>query len=82
VKTVEAYNDAASQAVFALFEKALRPAMATAAPDWLLHHIELVRRPNFDTGDERVEIRLVIKPIGLVRTAADPPSDLRLLGKQ
>jgi hypothetical protein len=68
--TLHAYNDAQSQAVFALFKRALEPAMAAAAPDWLLHHIELIRKEDFNTGDEKVEIRLVIKPIGSVRSAS------------
>lgn len=67
------YNDAHSRAVFMRFEAALKPLLAQVAPDWLLHHMEL-RRDIVDYTDERVEIRLVIKPIGSARVADD--SDL------
>lgn len=61
------YNDAQSLALVGAFQDALGPLMANIAPDWLLHHIELARKTNFDTLDECVEIRLVIKPIGTAK---------------
>ena len=71
--TFTAYNDAYSRAVFKEFEDRLKPLLAQVAPDWLLHHMELQRRRDFDTMDERVEIRLVIKPIGSAKFAPDRP---------
>ncbi len=67
------YNDTHSRAVFMAFEERLKPLLAQVAPDWLLHHMELQRRVEHDTMDERVEIRLVIKPIGSARFASDRP---------
>ncbi len=64
MKTMQAYNDAASQAVFRAFEERLKPLLAEVAPDWLLHHMEIHRRGDVLMDDERVEIRLVITPIG------------------
>jgi hypothetical protein len=61
------YNDAYSRAVFQKFKEALEPTLARVAPYWLLHHIEMMRRTEFDAMDERVEIRLVIKPIRKTR---------------
>lgn len=63
----QAHNDAHSRQVFMAFKEALSPLMANVAPDWLLHHIEMWRSTESDTMDERVEIRLVIKPIGQAR---------------
>lgn len=66
------YNDVASRNMVELFRKALAPAMATAAPDWLMHHIEIVRNPRgFERGTDDVEIRLVLRPIGSVRAVPD-----------
>ena len=70
-----AYNDAHSRAVFLKFKEALGPTLANVAPDWMLHHIEMMRKTEFDTMDERVEIRLVIKPIGSARFGK-PDDDL------
>lgn len=61
------YNDAHSSALVMAFRDALEPLMVNVAPDWLLHHIELARKTNFDTLDECVEIRLIIKPIGTAK---------------
>jgi len=69
------YNDAHSRAVFMAFQAAIAPLMERVAPDWLLHHMEMHRRHEPDMG-ERVEIRLVIKPIGEARVV-DPDGDLR-----
>lgn len=71
----QAHNDAHSRQVLLAFKAALSPLMANVAPDWLLHHIEMRRSTESDTMDERVEIRLVIKPIGQARFA-DPDADL------
>ncbi len=62
-----AYDDAHSRAVFLKFKEALEPLMATVAPDWLLHHIKMERRVDYDTMGDIVEIRLVIKSIGSAR---------------
>jgi hypothetical protein len=71
-----AYNDAASRAMVLRFRAALGPLMEQVAPDRLLHHIELHReREDFGHG-ERVEIRLVIKPIGQANIV-DPDGDLK-----
>jgi hypothetical protein len=67
------HNDTHSRAVFKAFESRLKPLLADVAPDWLLHHMELQRRIEHDTMDERVEIRLVIKPVGSARFASDRP---------
>ena len=72
------YNDTSSQAVVAMFRKALEPAMAVAAPDFLLHHIEIVRNPRgFERGTDDVEIRLVMRPIGTARVIPDAPERLK-----
>jgi hypothetical protein len=71
--TYTAYDDAHSRAVFKEFEDRLKPLLANVAPDWLLHHMELRRRRDFDAMDERVEILLVIKPIGSAKFAPDRP---------
>jgi hypothetical protein len=68
------YKDAHSRAVFKAFEEQLGPLMAKVAPDWLLHHME-IRRGLDREFQERVEIRLVIKPIGEARFG-DPDADL------
>lgn len=65
------YNDEASRAVFHRFKSALGPTLEEVAPNWLLHHIEMRRQSDWDTKEERVEIRLVIKPIGQARFAKD-----------
>lgn len=67
-----AYNDAAARATLMRFEAALKPLMADVAPDWLLHHMEIVR----DLPEEQVRIVLVCKPIGSARLA-DADADLR-----
>ena len=75
MKQYQAYNDAHSRAVFLKFKEAIGPTLAQVAPDWILHHMELMRHNDFDKMEERVEIRLVIKPIGLARVV-DDDSDL------
>ena len=70
--TYQEYADSHSRALFELFAQRLKPLLAEVAPDWLLHHIEL-RRRNDEAMEERVEIRLVIKPIGSARFASDTP---------
>lgn len=62
------HNDAYSRAVFLRFKEALAPLMVDIAPDWLLHHIEMERDMDCRDMSERVQIRLVIKPIGEART--------------
>jgi hypothetical protein len=73
MKRYTEYNDKHSKAVFKAFEERLKPLLADVAPDWLLHHMEIQRRVEHDTMDERVEIRLVIKPIGSAKFASDRP---------
>ena len=74
MKNYTAYNDAASRAMVDMFRRALAPAMEVAAPDWLLHHVEIVRNPHgFQRDTDDVEIRLVIRPIGSVRAVPDKP---------
>lgn len=63
-----AYNDAHSRALVDAFREAIGPTLAQVAPDWMLNHIELRRDEDFVTNEQRVEIRLVIKPIGQART--------------
>ena len=58
------YCDAYSRAVFKAFEDAIKPVIATATPDWLLHHMEIKRRDSGFERPEEVEIRLVLRPIG------------------
>ena len=73
--TWTAHNDAYSRAVFLRFRDALGPLMADVAPDWLLHHIEMMRDLDPRDMSERVMIRLVIKPIGEARVI-HPDADL------
>ena len=75
------YHDAHSRALVLAFREAIKPLLEKVAPDWLLHHIELNRRTEQDFT-ERVEIRLVIKPIGsanLSHEDADLATGLRRL---
>ncbi len=58
------YYDAHSRALVLAFREAINPTLEKVAPDWLLHHIELSRRMDEKDFTYRVEIRLVIKPIG------------------
>ena len=69
--TYTAYNDAESCAVFRRFEQRLAPLLAEVAPDWLLHHMTLMRDTDHKDMTEQVVIRLVIKPIGSVRVVDD-----------
>lgn len=71
------YHDAHSRAVFMAFQEALGPLMERITPDWLLHHMEIRRLNGFDAvaDQDRVEIRLVIKPIGSARLS-DQDADL------
>jgi len=79
MKTVTEYNDAASRAMVDMFRRALAPAMEVAAPDWLLHHVEIVRDPHgFERETEEVEIRLVIRPIGFARVVPEKPTALKI----
>ena len=73
--TWTAHNDAYSRAVFLRFKEALEPLMANVAPDWLLHHIEMMRDLDPRDMSDRVMIRLVIKPIGEARVI-HPDADL------
>ena len=64
------YNDAQARQLVAMFRAALAPLMEKVAPDWLLHHIELIRDVDKDFR-ERTVIRLVIYPIGEAREVPD-----------
>lgn len=78
-----AHNDAYSRALYLRFKNALEPLLAQVAPDWLMHHMELVRDQAEFGLDERVEIRIVIKPAGSARVVddmADLATGLRRLG--
>ena len=66
------HNDAYSRAVFLRFKEALAPLMVDIAPDWLLHHIEMERDMDCRDMSERVQIRLVIKPIEVARAMGIP----------
>ncbi len=61
------HNDAYSRAVFMRFSEALKPLMASIAPDWILHHIEMKRRENWSLQAGDVAITLIIRPIGETR---------------
>ena len=79
----EAHYDAYSRAVFKAFEDKLKPLMAQAAPDWLLHHMEIRRNTRHDFEGE-VEIRLVIRPIGSAKfrdTDADLLTGYKRIGQ-
>lgn len=71
--TYTVHNDEYSRSIFKAFEEQLKPLLAQVAPDWLLHHMELRRRTEEDTMEERVEIRLVMKPLGSAKFASDRP---------
>ena len=72
----KAFDDAHARAVYKAFEDLLKPFMAQATPDWLLHHMEIRRQMHDLDHVEEVHLRLVLRTIGSVR-AADPEADLR-----
>jgi len=66
-------EDARSREIFKKFEEALGVVLPQVAPDWLLHHMELRPHRDFETEEERVEIRLILKPLGSVKVVRDKP---------
>jgi hypothetical protein len=75
----KAYNDAASRMIFERFRQRLAPLMEEVAPDWLLHHMEIRRLHHFEQEGEKVEIRLVIKPLGFAREVPENDRASRML---
>jgi len=56
------HSDTQSRAVFDAFAEALQPVLNQIDPRWSVHHLELVRPGiDFQTMEEHVEIRIVIK---------------------
>ena len=74
-----AYNDAAALHTVRMFRECLEPLLERIAPDQMLHHIKIVRHPDYPAVDE-TEVRLVLRPIGSVRDVSNAlPQDKPLL---
>lgn len=57
-------------------KKRLPPVMANAAPNHMIHHIEMVRREESFRRPEELALTIVLRPLGSARVV-DDGSDLQ-----
>lgn len=65
------FNDAHSRMLYQMLRETLTPVLANAAPDHMIHHIEIVRRDESFRRPEELALTIVLRPIGSVRTVDD-----------
>lgn len=65
------YADEDARKLVQMFREHLAPLLLRVCPQWIFHHIRIVRHSHWEDEENCVEIRLILRPFGSVREGED-----------